>query len=154
MIASLLTHIFRYKIIRYLISGGTGAFIHIGTVYILHDHYEMWWLTATTIGFLLAVGISFAMQKFFTFQDMRLQVVRSQSFIFFIVASTNLCLNYTFMYLLVERAQIPATIAQICSALILAVSSFFLYSQLFKSAASLAAQSRINTETDTTQQKS
>ncbi len=146
MIRSLLQFFFRHKIIRYLFSGSVGAFVHIGTVYLLTHVLFVWYQYATITGFFLALGVSFAMQKFFTFQDGRTNVLTFQSSLFASVALINLVFNSGLMYLFVEKSQLPPAIAQVCTALILAISSFLLYSKIFKNSGDSTTPERPSVE--------
>ncbi len=122
-----------YRPIRFLISGGIGAVVHIGMVFVLVHLLSVWYRYATIIGFLSAVGLSFVMQKFFTFRDERKEVLRVQSSLFLLIASFNLVLNSTLMYIFVEHAKLMPVIAQIATALLIALWSYYAYNKLFRS---------------------
>ncbi len=120
-----------FTLIRFLISGGLSAVIHIGTVFILSHVLSVWYLYATTIGFISAVGFNFVMQKFFTFRDGDTNALRRQFFLFFTVASMNLIVNGTLMFFFVERVSLAPILAQISTSVIIAVWSYIVYGKLF-----------------------
>lgn len=134
MLYSLIKKLLSYKLVRYLISGGTGAVVHIGTVFVLTHLFSVWYRYATIIGFLCAVGISFTMQKFFTFSDMQKNTVGMQSSLFFIIGTINFFANSFLMYLFVEHAGLIPVFAQVVTALTIALWSFFAYARLFRPA--------------------
>lgn len=121
-----------YKVIRFLISGGLSATIHIGTVFVLNHLLGIWYLYATAFGFLCAVVFNFIMQKFFTFQNTQTQTMHHQSIVFFCVALINFTMNGALMVFFVERIGLIPVIAQIVVALIIAVWSYIAYGRLFR----------------------
>lgn len=128
---SLLHKVLSYKFIRFLIAGGTSAVVHIGIVFIATHIFSVWYLFATIIGFLCAVGINFTMQKFFTFRDTQAKAVHIQSFLFFLVSSINLIVNSALMIFFVEYAGLQPVIAQISTSALIAIWSYLIYKKLF-----------------------
>lgn len=128
----LIKRIFTYRKVRYLFSGSIGASVHVGTVYLLTHILNEWYLYATLIGFLCAFGVSFMLQKFFTFGDHRIHTLPLQSSIFFLVSSTNFFINGVLMFLFVEKIGLFPAPAQIASSLILAIWSYLIYARLFR----------------------
>ncbi len=68
----------QYKLIRYLISGGTAATLHLTIVFILTEFTALWYLYATSIAFVIALGVSFSLQKFWTFGSKTLHNMHKQ----------------------------------------------------------------------------
>ncbi len=123
--------ILSFRLIRFFISGGLSAVIHIGTVFVLTHVLSVWYLYATTIGFISAVGFNFVMQKFFTFRDGETDGVRRQFLLFFTVATINLVINGVLMVFFVEQVSLTPVPAQISTSVIIAVWSYIVYGKLF-----------------------
>lgn len=123
--------LFSRRPVRYLFAGAIGASVHIGTVYILAHLLGLWYVYATTVGFLIALCVSFTLQKFFTFRDCRTSIILPQSSFFVFVAITNLTLNNFLMFLLVEYLiPIPA-LAQFFTSALVATWSYVAYTFIF-----------------------
>jgi putative flippase GtrA len=125
----------RFRIVRFVLAGGVGAFIHAGTVYLLTETFFFSYLLATSCGFLLAIGVSFMLQKFWTFRDtdLRTKTIARQSRSYALVGFlNNFILNGALMYLLVEILNIWPTGAQLVTSLLIAIVSYILYSLIFK----------------------
>ncbi len=121
-----------YRLFRYVISGGTSAFVTLSTLYILTKWFGVWYLLSTVIGFLVGFLVSFTLQKFWTFKDGRKDVLASQAFFYFIIVAGNLCLNALGMYVLVDIFHIWYMPADLLVLFLIAIESFFLYRIVFK----------------------
>ncbi len=117
----------RQIITRYLVSGGTAAFTDIGLLYVLTKFVGLWYLASAVLAFIVAFGVSFTLQKFWTFQDKDLQAVKRQAGLYFLVAIVNLCLNTLLVYLITDFLGIFYVISQVIAAGLVAVWSFFIY---------------------------
>jgi putative flippase GtrA len=115
------------KVVRYIISGGTAATVDLVILYLLTSIVGIWYLFSAIIAFLIALGVSFSLQKFWTFADHSTDRMSSQVVVYFIVASINLGLNTLLMYLLVDAVLLPYLLAQIIAAGLIACESFFVY---------------------------
>jgi len=115
------------KIVRYLISGGTAAAVDLFLLYFFTSVVGIWYLFSAVIAFLLAFGVSFYLQKFWTFADHSTDRLPSQATSYFIVASINLGLNTLLMYFLVDVIFLPYLLAQVIAAGLIACESFFIY---------------------------
>ena len=125
-------HLLHVRAIRYLLAGGTGAVVHIGTVFVLSHLLEINYRIATVCGFFLAMGVSFTLQKFFTFRDGSKDRIVVQSSLYLILATFNFSANLGLMYLLVERVGLWPAVAQGATAATIAIWSYLAYSRLFK----------------------
>ncbi len=95
-----------YKLIRYLISGGTAALVNWGTLFLLVHIGDMYYLYASVLSFILSIGISFTMQKFWTFRDNLVHDIHTQFTRYLSVIFFSLLLNTALVYLLVEKANV------------------------------------------------
>ena len=75
-------------------------------------------------------GISFTLQKFWTFRDDRTTDMHIQVGKYFLVALVNLALNTALMYVLVDRFGIWYILSQIIIGLSIAVGSYFVYKKI------------------------
>lgn len=116
-----------FKVARYLISGGTAAAVDLVFLYIFTSLLHIWYLLSAILAFLIAFGVSFILQKFWTFADRATDRLKSQMAIYFIVASINLGINTLLMYLFVDYAHLQYIIAQIVTGALVACESFFVY---------------------------
>lgn len=127
----ILNLLFKYqKIIKYIISGGSGAVVNIGVLYLLTDVFGYWYLFSSMISFFSSCWISFILQKFWTFKDVSVDKFSKQALMFFFVQTVNLGLNTMLVYLLVEFLGLWYIAAQIISGVLIAISSFIIFSKI------------------------
>ena len=121
----------RAHLTRYLI-GGTSVFsVSLGLLYLFVDVIGMWYLLATTATFCIALGLSFTVQKYWTFRDHSTDGLKGQMGIYVFLQIFNLGANDAIMYISVDRVGVPYLVAQICTTAIVAAWSFFAYRKLF-----------------------
>lgn len=116
-----------YRLLRYLISGGTAAASNLLFLFLLVHFGHIHYLTASIIAFLLSAGVSFTMQKFWTFQDTVVKDMHQQFGRYVVALFINLALNTLLMYLLVERIGLWYVYAQILTTALVAISGYFVY---------------------------
>ncbi len=128
----------KYKVpIKYIISGGTAAFVDLVLLYALIDIFKIYYLLSASIAFLVAFFISFYLQKFWTFRDNNKEKIYKQMYLYLSVGIINLCINAAGMYILVEHVLPKIVIAgkfnatyvvpQIIMGVFIAISSFLIY---------------------------
>jgi len=115
------------KLVRYLFSGGTAAVTDLVLLYVFTDICHIWYLVSSVLAFLVAFGVSFVLQKFFTFQDHGTEGMHRQAMIYFAVTSTNLVLNTGLIYLFVQYTGMNYIIAQIVTSILIAIESYLVY---------------------------
>jgi putative flippase GtrA len=121
------------KIFRYLVAGGISTFVDLAALYLFTSVFHIWYLISAILAFLIAFGVSFALQKFWTFADKSTENIRKQMVIYFLVAGINLGLNTVLMYLFVDLADFHYLWAQIIVTALIACESFFVYQKfIFK----------------------
>ncbi|MDB5239096.1 MAG: putative glycosyltransferase [Candidatus Parcubacteria bacterium] len=129
------------KLVRYLFSGGVAAVTDLVLLYVFTDVAHIWYVASSVLAFLVAFGVSFFLQKFFTFQDNGTQGMRGQAAIYLAVTGTNLAINTGLIYLLVQYTGLHYLPAQILTSIIVAVESYVLYGMfIFKDKGGKAAQ--------------
>ncbi|MBI2097857.1 MAG: GtrA family protein [Candidatus Vogelbacteria bacterium] len=115
------------KIFRYVISGGTAALVNLTTLFALTEWFAVWYLLSSIFAFLLAVFVSFTLQKFWTFREKSMRRVRRQFVAFLIVTTGSLSLNTLLVYSLVEGWRLQYLLSQIIAGALIAVISFRVY---------------------------
>lgn len=115
------------RVCRFIISGGTAAVVDLGFLYLLTDWFGLHYLFSAVLAFIGAFGVSFSLQKFWTFQDDSVERVHVQLSISFAVAVVNLFLNTALMYFFVDTLHLWYMAAQIIVGILLAFESFFVF---------------------------
>ena len=115
------------QIVKYVISGGSAAVVNLSILYLFTEFFNIWYLISASVAYILAFGVSFGLQKFWTFKDHETGDIHKQLSLYLVVILINLALNALFVYLLVEHTGVWYMIAQVISGLIIAVESFFVY---------------------------
>ncbi len=111
----------KHLIVRYIISGGTSAFVNLSVFsllfYIFHIHY----LISNIIAFVLAFGVSLVLQKFWTFKDLSTDRIHIQGILYLLSSIFGLGVNTLVLYVCVHffgiLPIIGVIIAGICTAL-------------------------------------
>lgn len=116
-----------HSIFKYVVSGGSSACVNLGTLYLLTEYAHVHYLQSAVVSFIIAFFISFLLQKFWTFKDMRKEVVHWQMILFLGLSLINLLVNTLFIYSLVEYVHLWYLAAAVVSGALLAVSNFFIY---------------------------
>lgn len=116
---------------RFFISGGTGAAINIGILFLLTHVAHLWYLFSSIVAFILSVCASFIFQKFWTFQDKQTDGMHVQAGWYVIVALVNLGINTLIMYACVDGLGWHYVASQIVASLLIAIESYFVYRKLF-----------------------
>ena len=90
------------RVFRFLFSGGISLGTDLALLYLFTDIFGIWYLTSAVMAFILAFGVSFTLQKFWTFGDHSREDMRMQMGVYFLVAVVNLGLNTFLVYTFVE----------------------------------------------------
>lgn len=115
------------RLVRYVISGGTGTAVNITVLALLVELLHLHPVVGSAGGFLVAFGISFTLQKYWTFKDHDGAAAPRQMMLYFCIQIMNLFIDMTLMYLFVEIAHIQYVIAQIVTIGFIAIEAYFLY---------------------------
>lgn len=125
------TRVFKSRFFRFLISGGSATAIHLAILFILVHFFEVWYLLATVLTYIISIAISFILQKVFTFRDYTKQTIPKQTFYYFFIQLLNVCINTALMYVGVDLLHIHYLVSQVILAGCIALYSFFLYRYIF-----------------------
>jgi len=125
---ALIRHVVQFKIVRYLISGGTAAAINLSFLFLLTEFVGIWYLASSALSFIAGFTASFLFQKFWTFRDTRREVIPRQLVLHLVAALGTLCVNTLLLYVAVDILGMWYMLGQFFVSGFLAVGSFFIYS--------------------------
>lgn len=117
----------RARIIRYLIAGGTAAGVSIGSLFMLTHYFKIWYLLSAIIAYSLAFGVSFSLQKLWTFKIRSFAKVRRELALYLLIFVVGNIINTALLFIFVEHAHIHYLLAQFVSNGLIAVGNFFVY---------------------------
>jgi putative flippase GtrA len=118
------------RIVRYILSGGTGAVVNIGTVFLLTHYLGLWYLASSICAFLFSLFVSFYLQRTWTFKQTMPHTMTRQIMLYLAVSLFNLALNTGIVYVCVEYLGLWYVFAQIFAGAIVAITSFFFYKNI------------------------
>lgn len=126
---------YKYKVfIKYVLSGMAGAFVNLGTLFILTECAHVYYLLSAIIAFFVSLAVGFNLQKKWTFRNNE-KKAGQQALQYFSVTGLNLLVNTGLLYVLVEKFHIWYLLAQVLIYGGLAIFTFFIYRYIiFKTA--------------------
>ncbi len=113
--------------IRFIVSGGIAALCNFGSLYFFADIVGLWYLHASMLSFCIAFLSSFFLQKYWTFKSDQVRNISFQLPLSLGVALVNLCVNTLLMYCFVEYGGVHYFIAQVITAVIIAIETYLIY---------------------------
>lgn len=116
-----------FRLIRYLISGGTAAASNVVFLFLLVQYGGMYYVYASVLAFVLSIAVSFTLQKFWTFRDDPLHDMHRQFARYLLVILFGLTLNTILIYFFVEVTALWYVLAQILTTAVIAVINYFFY---------------------------
>lgn len=124
---------FNNQLIRFLISGGSAAVVDLSVLFLLVEIFNMWYVVSVVIAFLVALLVSFTLQKYWTFKNMDTKKILWQGPIFFVIQSVNFVINTLGVIFFVEYIGLHPVLSQVIVGFLLAISSYFIFSRfIFK----------------------
>ena len=115
------------QFIKYIIAGVIVAIFNLSFLYLLTELFNFWYILSITISFPLVFLLSFLLQKFWTFQNKSVSVIKKQAFQHLLMAVFNIIFNLCGVYILVEFFSVWYMLAQFIILVILSIISFVLY---------------------------
>lgn len=116
-----------WLLIKFVISGTTAALVHMTVAYAALHFVALRSVIATGIGFIAAFGVSFVMQKYWTFEDTSREGVSRQLGQYFVTGVLGLLGNMSIVYVLDDLFGIMPMIAIFIGALSVSVGTFAIY---------------------------
>lgn len=108
---------------RYILIGGLCALADMAVLFFFVSYLHFYYLTITTLSFIVITFFGYFGQKYFTFRDLSNNHKR-QIPVFFIVAGTGLAINTFCMFLFVSIAGIWYIAANIITKFIVLIWNF------------------------------
>jgi dolichol-phosphate mannosyltransferase len=122
---------FPHKFFRFSVAGLVSTGLNLVLLYVFTQYLGVWYLTASTIAFIISVGTHFLLQKMWVFIHHKVtHSVGRQFGGFTTLALLNLVLNSASMYLFVSIIGINYLISQIFIRLLLAWMNYGLYERM------------------------
>lgn len=116
-----------FMILRYFICGITAAATNIGLLYVFTDISRVWYLYSSIPSFLLALVVSFVLQKFVVFKDKGINKIRHQFYKFFVVAVLGVISNTILVFIFTDMFGVWYILSQIIAGIFVMVQNFVLY---------------------------
>ncbi len=117
----------RRKLLRYLVSGGSATAVNFFFLYLFTEWVGVYYLISVVFSFIMALGVSFVLQKFWTFKDVSKEGVHRQAVVYGIVAVINTGINVLLVYVFVEYFGAHYLLGQFISSGFIAIESYFIY---------------------------
>lgn len=115
------------QILRFLISGILATATHLGLTYALTEWAGVYYVLSSAIGFLFGFGVSFTLQKVWTFENKDAKQAQKQLAQHLLLQSCMLGVNSGGVYILTEWAKLHYMLAQFFVIACIATCSFFIY---------------------------
>lgn len=111
--------------IRFIIAGGTSAFVDLTLLFVLHEVFDIYYLLSAVLAFVGAFGVSFTLHKYWTFKSHG-EETHKQAIMYLGTSLFGLFLNTVLMYIFVDYMKFGVMTAQFIVGGIVAFSSFFI----------------------------
>lgn len=112
-----------WRMVRFFITGMFAFLTTLFLLYIFTEWFSLWYLYSATIAYAISIAVSFAFQKFWTFQNSISAAARAQFMRFLFLNIINIGLNACGVYLLTELG-LWYIASEFFVALLIALSSF------------------------------
>ncbi len=115
--------------VKYLLSGAISTTIHLLILSFAYRYLNLQIISATTLAYLIAFGVSFSLQKFWTFRN-KAKRYFEQIYLYLLVGVFNLFFNAALMQALVVNLDFHYLLSQLLTSGLVALNSFLLYKYL------------------------
>ncbi len=115
--------------IRFIIAGGTSAFIDLTLLFVLHELLGLYYLSSAILAFIGAFGVSFTLHKYWTFKSHQ-EDTHKQVLMYLLTQFFGLLLNTALMYVFVDMIRVPVMLSQVFAGALVAFCSFFIAQNL------------------------
>lgn len=120
------------EITRFCIAGAGGVVAYYVALYCLTEYLKVWYIASATIGFFLNTGLSFVLQKFWTFRNNETKLVRRQIALYITMNVSFLMGNIVCLYVMVEYLHMWYIGAQIILTVVISTLSYFISGMIFR----------------------
>lgn len=125
-LGAFITEFLKWRVARFLISGGTSAVTNLSILFILTHWYDVWYIYSSIIAVSAATIVSFILQKLWTFQNFS-SAVHKQFPLHLSLGLMNIAANTAALYVLVEWLGIWYLLAQILAGVVLGFVNYTVY---------------------------
>jgi putative flippase GtrA len=115
--------------VKYLLSGLTSTTVHLIMLGLAYRLLDLQIIAATTLAYLVAFGVSFSLQKLWTFRN-KAKRYFEQIYLYLLVGVFNLFFNAALMQALVVNLDFHYLLSQLLTSGVVALNSFLLYKYL------------------------
>ena len=119
------------KYFNFLIGGATSFLLQFFILFILHEYFGIYYITAASIAIGSGLIYGFYFQKLIVFKNKAKEETKKQFTFFLINGLVNYVLTIFIMFMLVEYLTFHPSIAQIISITILLFFNYFIYDIIF-----------------------
>lgn len=122
---TVINFLIKHTWIRFIIAGGTSAFVNLTLLFVLHNSFGIYYLLSSTLAFIGAFGVSFTLHKYWTFKS-HTEDTNKQVILYLGTSLFGLILNIVLMYVFVDIFGVGVMLSQLFVGAIVAFSSFFI----------------------------
>ncbi|MFP4520964.1 MAG: GtrA family protein [Fibrobacterota bacterium] len=113
------------QMFRYVFAGALAFITDFGLLVFFTEISGIHYLVSAALSFCVAVTVSYVMCTKWVFHKRRLENVRAEFTVFFIIGAVGLFLNEAVLYFLTENASLHYMVSKIFSSLIVSSWNFF-----------------------------
>jgi putative flippase GtrA len=118
---------------RFVLSGSLATIANISFLFICVEFFSINPIMGSVISFIASIGVSFFLQKIYTFKNKHYENIISQSGKFVSLSLFNLLFNTFLMFTFIELLALQYLLSQLITSGIIAVVSYVTYSNfIFK----------------------
>jgi glycosyltransferase involved in cell wall biosynthesis/putative flippase GtrA len=116
-----------FRVLRYLICGVAAATVNIGSLFIFTDIAGIWYLYSSILAFFISLVMSFVLQKFVVFKDMKTGKMHRDFMKFFISAVLSVTTNTILVYFFTDIVGVWYILSQIIAGFFVMIQNFTFY---------------------------
>ncbi len=120
------------QLLRFLITGGSAAFINIFLLFAFTEFAGLWYIASSMLAFVGAFAFNFIISKYWVFKSNDAAKIRRELPMQLAVNIVNLGINTILLYTFVEYLHLWYVLAQFFASIIIAFESFIVYRWIFK----------------------
>ena len=121
----IINYFIKHTWIRFIIAGGTSAFVDLTLLFVLHEAFGVYYLLSAILAFVGAFGVSFTLHKYWTFKSHQ-EDTNKQLILYLGTSLFGLFLNTVLMYVFVDVLGVGVMLSQLIVGGMVAFSSFFI----------------------------
>lgn len=114
----------RHLIVRYVISGGTAAFVNLSFFSLFFYIFHLYYIISNIIAFIIAFFVSLILQKFWTFRDHSTDRIHIQGLLYLFSSVFGLGVNTLVLYVCVDFFRILPIIGVVIAGISTALCTF------------------------------